>query len=428
MDRSRRPSPQAAAALAAGALLVACTGTGDRGDDRDRRPPRGPADPAPPPARPRGAPPAAPRPAATAAAVDAALARGAAFLEARQRADGAFASRAYSALRDGWSLTPLAALALRMARADGPPPGGYARAVDFVAQLVHPDGTVRAAPEVSYPLYAYAIGALVLGAPDNRRHRPAHGRLLHALRALQLTGGRGWRPTDASYGGWGYAAAPPRRPPEAPGGGRAPPDADPALGANLSATALAIGALVLGGTPLDDPALVAARRFVERCQNLATDGGFIFSPALLDSNKAGLGPGGAPRSYGSMTADGLRALLRLGAPLSGPRPAAAAAFLARHFDAARNPGDFPPVAEVRRDSSYYYWAWSAAHAARHLAQAAWAGALATELIRRQGADGSWRNPASEMREDDPLIATSFALAALALARSVLAEAPRSHAY
>jgi len=57
----------------------------------------------------------------------------------------------------------------------------------------------------------------------------------------------------------------------------------------------------------------------------------------------------------------------------------------------------------------------------------WAEALAEELLRRQRPDGSFANPASEMREDDPVVATSFALAALGVTRSVLAGAYRSHA-
>jgi hypothetical protein len=361
-----------------------------------------------------------PQAAARIAAIDAALGRGARFLVARQREDGAIPSRTYAALKDGWSLTPLAVLALRMVPPDEATAAAYRRGVDFVATLAGPDGAIRQAPEVSYPLYAYAIGALVLGAPDNRRHRPVHGKLLEALRALQLAERTGWRAGDTSFGGWGYARRPPRK------GGEGLDESE--LAANLSATLLAIGALVLGGAQLDDPALASARGFVERCQNLGTDGGFFFSPGLADANKAGALDGGGFRSYGSMTADGLRALLRLGRPLADPRVAAAAAWLARRFDAARNPGDFPPIAEVRRDSSYYYWVWSAAHATRHLSNARWAEALATELLRLQGADGSWRNPASEMREDDPIIATSFALAALALARSVIAAEPRSHAY
>ena len=357
---------------------------------------------------------------AEAAAIDLALGRGARFLASRQRADGAIPSRTYAALKDGWSLTPLAVLALRMAPQDDATAAAYRRGVDYVATLAGPDGAIRQAPEVAYPLYAYAIGALVLGAPDNRRHRPVHARLLEALRALQLSEPTGWRPADASFGGWGYATRPPLR---------TSGDLDESdLAGNLSATLLAVGALVLGGVPLTDPALAAARGFVERCQNLDTDGGFFFSPTLAVGNKAGALAEGRYRSYGSMTADGLRALLRLGRPPSDPRVTAAAAWLERNFDAARNPGEFPPLDEPRRESSYYYWSWSAAHAARHLASRRWAEALAGELLSRQAPDGSWRNPASEMREDDPIIATSFAIAALAVSRSVIAAEPRSHAY
>ena len=104
--------------------------------------------------------------------------------------------------------------------------------------------------------------------------------------------------------------------------------------------------------------------------------------------------------------------------------------------AARNPGDFPAVAEVRRESSYFYWAWTSAHALRalgkrELATAAgpvdWPTALARELLRRQADDGSWRNAYGEMREDDPVIATAFALAALTNVRTILTGEPRSHA-
>lgn len=356
-------------------------------------------------------------PSSRVASIDLALLRGGSFLVTRQGPDGAIRSRTYSALKDGWSVTPIAALALRMISQDPWIAVSYRRAVDFVATTVGPDGAARTAEEVSYPLYAYAIGALVLGAPDNRRHRIAHAALIAALRRYQMTEPNGWRGSDASYGGWGYAPHVPRRPAGAIG--------DDLLTANLSATLLSIGALALGGAPADDPALIAAHGFVERCQN--QDGGFVFSHALPDGNKAGPSDGGY-RSYGSMSADGLRALIRLGTKPDDPRIVAAIAYLERTFDPARNPGEFPPVAEVRRESSYYYWAWSAAHVIRHLHKPRWAAALADELMHRQRMDGSWRNPASEMREDDPIVATSFAIAALAIARSVITGQPRSHAY
>lgn len=349
--------------------------------------------------------------------IDVARERGAAFLITRQQPDGGFSSRTYAALRDGWSVSPLVTLALRMSPQEAAVPGAYRRGVAFVAGLA-PGGTVRRAPEVGYPLHAYAIGALVLGAPDNReRYRREHAALLDAVRALQLDAAHGWDPRDPSFGGWGYATDA-RKAPDT-GSGELPT-------ANLSATVLAIGALMLGGATADDPALIRAGGFVERCRR-ADDGGLFFSPAEPGANKAGSDAAG-PRAYGSMTADGLRALLRLGRPPSDPAVVGASRFLVEHFEAARNPGAFPPGDEVRRASSYFYWTWTAAHAARHLGRRDWAEALAGELLKRQRVDGSWRNDATEMREDDPLVATSFALAALGLARSVIAGEPRSHAY
>jgi hypothetical protein len=347
--------------------------------------------------------------------IDVALQRAGAFLVIRQHEDGAWRSRTYSALRDGWSVTPLVALSLRMAPQEPASQPAYRRGVEFLSTIA-PGGVVRGAPEVSYPLHAYAIGALVLGAPDNKRYRATHAALLGALRGLQLDATRGWSATDPSYGGWGYSADARKRPDAT--AGELPT-------ANLSASVLAIGALVLGGVPVDDPSLVAARGFVERCQN--KDGGSFFSPSELGANKAGSDETG-PRSYGSMTADGLRALLRLARPIDDPKVAAAIGFLDRSFDATKNPGAFPATDEVRRESSYYYWAWTAAHAMRHLGKRAWAEALVEELLRRQHVDGSWRNGATEMREDDPLVATPFAMAALAMARGMLAGELRSHAY
>lgn len=348
--------------------------------------------------------------------IDAALARGAAFLASRQEADGAVRSPAYSAFRDGYALTGLATLALMQAPGDAAAKA-RARAVAFLVTIVDERGQLRLPPP-AYPTYSIALAVLVLNAPGHEAHRGVRDALRAELRARQLGPALGWRPDDASYGGWGYYPIVPRRPSTDAIG-------DDMLSSNLSATLLALGALTLGGVPVDDPALVLARGFVERCQ--ATDGGFFFSPAVPDANKAGALDGGGFRSYGSMTADGVRALLRLGVPPDDPRVAAATAWLDRHFDPARNPGDFPPIAEVRRASAYYYWTWTAAHAMRALGRRAWASPLAAELLRRQLPDGSWKNPASEMREDDPVVATSFAMASLAVTRAVLAGEHRTHA-
>ena len=73
--------------------------------------------------------------------------------------------------------------------------------------------------------------------------------------------------------------------------------------------------------------------------------------------------------------------------------------------------------EVERDASYYYWCWSVAHAFYALEPGFdWRGPLSRELLARQLPDGSWRNRFTMVKEDDPLVATSFAVAALSLIR------------
>ena len=249
------------------------------------------------------------------------------------------------------------------------------------------------------------------------------------LRSHQLTESLGWSPADTAYGGWGYAVRPPRKP---AGSGRPPFDAD------LSSTLFAVGALRCAGVPTDDPAIRVARRFVEQCQNFAPndadadldDGGFFLTPTNPGQNKAGVRSTdrvGRRRyaSYGSATADGLRALLRCGLDADHPRVQAAHRWLERNFDAETNPGVFAPARTADRDGPYFYWCWSVAHALRACGAETierdgvtidWAAVLAAALVRRQRADGSWANPISFTKEDDPLIATPLAAAALANCR------------
>jgi hypothetical protein len=374
------------------------------------------------------------------ARIDAALERASAFLRSEQNADGSFRSELYPAFRDGYSLSPLALTVLRVLPARDA--AALERGVTFTASLVQ-DGELRAdAAAPQYPLYAVTGALLVLNAHEGRRHDAAREVLRRALAARQLDQALGYAPGHPSHGGFSYsnALSVPRHDGSAPARDNA---------ANLSATLFAIGALRLGGAPPDDPVLRRARGFVLRCQNFADgavadprfdDGGFFFSPAIDDPNKAGAAGRDARgrvrhRSYGSMTADGLRALLQLGEAPSSPRVQAAAAWLEHRFDPGQNPGAFPAEAEVRRASAYYYYAWSVAHALRALGKTtlqtergpvAWPAALAETLLARQAADGSFLNPYSELREDDPLVATPFASAALAVARMALGGEHRSH--
>lgn len=342
--------------------------------------------------------------------IDAALARGRDFLLSRQSPDGAWRSETYGAFKDGYSLTPLVLSALLFAPADPRVEPAYRRGADFTATLA------ARTEDLSYPVYSLAGGVLVLSVPVNARHAKARDALVAALRAHQLADENGWPPGDPSYGGFGYFGHVPRRP-------AAGAPTDFLLSSNLSATLFAAGALAMAGIPNDDKALQRARGFVERCQSMP-EGGFFMTPANRLQNKADVRlEGGVERfvPYGTMTADGLRALLRLGVARDDPRVLAARAWLIARFTPSPPPGDYPPDREVQRRSAQYYWAWTSAHALMQAGvyESPWPEALAADLLARQGAGGAWRNPATDLREDDPLLATSFAMAALSVARLML---------
>ena len=81
--------------------------------------------------------------------------------------------------------------------------------------------------------------------------------------------------------------------------------------------------------------------------------------------------------------------------------------------------------EGERRSSYHYWCWSAAHALTLSGEREidWATPLAEALLARQRPDGSFANPFTGVMEDDPLVATPLACAALALAGQALRARP-----
>lgn len=296
----------------------------------------------------------------------------------------------------------------------------YRRGVDFLAGLVDEQGAVR--EPLEYPVYSAAGALLVLANPRNQRHASKKEALVRFLRARQLTEENGWQPSDPEYGGWGYWPGIPRKAKEGE-------PRDELLGSTLSSTTWAVGALVLAGVSPNDPALQAARRFVERCR--AADGGFFLTPTNPVANKAGAIEGDGFRGYGSATADAARVLTRLGTPRADPLLAGAQRWLHSHVDGAHQSGEFPPAQQFAKDGSRFYSAWSQAHALTVLGDKEvgtpkhpWPTLFAEELLAAQRPDGSFANDATDLREDDPLVATPLAAATLALARAAhLGERP-----
>jgi hypothetical protein len=385
-------------------------------------------------------------PAGTALArLDAGLASAARYLVRKQSRDGAWRSETYGALKDGASVTPLVLSALFFVPQSGRSvPESYRRGVGFLVGFVGPVGEIAPGPSgFDYPVLSSAMAGRVVtlqeATPANRR---AGAAWLAYLRARQLNARLGWSPSDREFGGWGFSLRPPVKP-------RRGETRDEFVESNLVATVFGIGALRSAKVPPDDAGYREALHFAVRCQNFAADaahtdrrfddGGFYFIPGDALQNKAGVA--GRDRfgrtrfrSYGTMTADGLRVLLRCGLPPTHPRILAARRWLERNFSPSRQPGAFPADREVLRGATYYYYAWSVAHAfaavrARKIVTSRgardWAAELSGELLRRQRRDGSWANRFTDAKEDDPLVATPWAAAALAICREVLTGEQRS---
>lgn len=296
-------------------------------------------------------------------------AAGTGWLLGRQSPDGAWRSEAYGAFRDGRALTLVVLRALPRGKA-------AAKACQW---LLGNGGTLFD----EYPVHL--ASALLECATRFPELEPLSATARDRLLALQCPGS----------GGWSYSPRPPTN------------ETAPMQQANLSATAMAIDGLRVGGVAADDPRLHKPAAFLRTCQNHASgddafdDGGFFQLAADPSRNKAG--SAGKDRlgimryrSYASSTADGLRAMLLCGESPDSPTVRAVVAWLRRH--AGRTPPDLK-----------YYTASSIARTARLLPELA---PLIPDLSAEQKTDGSWQNPAGEMREDCPIVATALALEAL----------------
>jgi hypothetical protein len=327
---------------------------------------------------------------------DAALRRGCQYLWSRQASDGGWHSGAYGLLKSGQSLTPfvLNALLAVPEQTCRPPSGRVDRAIAFLRRNTNAEGAVGKMDPLlyDYPNYATALTVLALRRAARPGSSEAVAPLVAWLRTQQFTEAHGWKHDDPAYGGWGI-------------GGEAR-DAPYPGHVDLSMTRHVLQALAAAGVPLSDPAFTRARVFVERCQN--PDGGFFFSPVVLDANKAEE-DGSRYRSYGTATADGILASAALGDAPDSDRLCAARQWLTAHDRPDGAPGFIGPAYQRWTRGLRFYYAGAGAEALGRCRRD-----LAASLIAAQNTDGSWWNPETLVKEDDPLIATPFAVMALVM--------------
>lgn len=373
------------------------------------------------------------------------LRRAVEYLWSRQADDGGWHSEQYAVLRSGQALTPfvLHALLGTIDAMTADESRRVQRAVEFIhAHVDEPGALGHFDPDVAeYPVYSTAYAVLCLKHVQTYRHlrRSEHEELIvrmeRFLARAMFDEGEGFAPTDVAYGGWGFDAARKRGEP----GHMDLAHTRRALQA-LSAPHNAAQRPSRDGPPFDRITLNhRAQKFLRLVQKhpqaLARqpfhdaddkgtsaapyDGGFYFSPVVLDANKGRetTDDGGATyfRSYATATCDGVLALLAAGVSPGDERVERAVEWLRAHndFDYPQGvPTDHPdPWGEAIR---YYHYAVRAEAYDALRWPGAWRAELAAAVVKRQARNGSFRNTTCPlMKEDDPILGTALAVVTLA---------------
>ena len=314
------------------------------------------------------------------------LQRAAQYLWTQQAEDGGFHSTTYGLLRSGQSLTPfvLGALLAVPEAASTARPAAVDRALEFIKKNTTADGALGLMdPTVAdYPNYAIALAVTAIVKSGRTGWERVIAAMAAHLRAQQFGEDNGWKREDAPYGAWGMGG-PIHRPPEA---GHV----------DLSMTRYVLEALRAAGVPASDPAIARALVYLQRSQN--SDGGFYFSTVNPEINKAGEANGHFA-SYGTATADGLLAFRAAGVSDQDVRSAKAIQWLKDHHPPDRAPGFEGTAREAWGSGLRFYYAYAISRAMPGL----------PVTLPPQDANGSFRNPNKMVKEDDPLIATAFAV-------------------
>jgi len=293
----------------------------------------------------------------------------------------------------------------------------------WLLSLQQPDGSIHQGRMANYVTSA---SVLALAAAHRDAHAEPIRRAREFLVSLQADEGEGYSEDHPFYGGIGYDSQ-----------GR--PD--------LSNLQMALEALVASGLPQDDAAFQRAVTFLERCQNRSesndfqgqdegaavrpgNDGGGAYLPGESKAGFALLADGTkVPRSYGSMTYALLKGLVFAGLDKEDPRVEAAYRWVREHYTLDVNPGFESSSDPTASYQGLFYYFHSMARALAVFGTATvvdgegvahdWRAELAGRLLALQSKiDGSWVNEnAARWWEGNPVLATSYALLALAETRA-----------
>ncbi len=344
------------------------------------------------------------------------------FLWSKQSDDGGWHSETHGILKGGESLTAYILWTLLEVpeKSYKKPAKQVEKGLDFIRKHIDENGVLGLSDEyvMDYPNYATSYALRLLSKYGTEQDADLIANMKQYLLSQQFTQQRGIPPTHPAHGAWGFGE-------DLKDGSTGQVD--------LSHTRRVLQALKAAGVKADS-AFLKARDFLSLLQkhpsekrlqpnavaatNIPYDGGFYASSVTFGMNKGGVINNDSSSyyaSYATATCDGILALLACGFSKNDEPLEAAANWLLEHPEIKypegmdeNDPGQWQLVMVF-----YHLAARTEAYRALEI-EGEWSSDIRTFITEKQREDGSFSNPdGAPNKEDDPLLATAFAIIALA---------------
>jgi hypothetical protein len=338
------------------------------------------------------------------------------WLVAQQDESGAFKSKHYGAMKQGAAMTSLALYSMSMTSEKHREnhrdaiqnafkflmPGTMAR-----GRVANPDGSL------DHPVYSTAMFLVAAHRFEYDIDAELLARLLDFLIRSQCTEGRGFMPENPNYGGWDVIG----------------PDvmAGKTSGTNVSVARFVLEAFecwtpeaklerVKVFPPLKE-SKTKAEKWLKRLQKETTDGGFLFTAQPGSALNKAKSKSGLAKAYSTATCDGYLSVNFIGYnSLHDEDSLKVEHWIRTHTNPSNVFGFEEDDQSGWPEALHYYHLQALAKVADAFAPCEWSEKTQTDILAllrdAQKDDGRFQNESALMRENDPLIATSFAIIAL----------------
>ena len=285
-----------------------------------------------------------------------------------------------------------------------------AKAVKHILSMEQPNGAI-VDPKLGLENYNTSIAVVALAKLENPAYKSVLEKAKKFILTCQLDEETGYKPGEhtRAYGGFAYGSN--KR-------------------ADISNSGFSMEALNALGLEKDSPAWKNAVLFLKRGQdNDETNdsaemkggdntGGFVYYPSKSEFGNITTKSGKLlPKPYGAMTYMAVKSLIYAGVKKDDPAMQAAFKWIQNNYAVDHQPG-----AVASQGYFYYTNVMAKALTAAGIKEvdlpdgtkANWAKDLSAQLIKLQKPDGSFSNEAQRWMENDPVLATAYALDALNL--------------